>query len=78
MSLSIHISKIDLQGGIFSLKKPSELVNFRKTHEKSFPNRSHDSYHPKNGRELMDRGQGAGTSSKLLTINVAFDGQVMT
>ena len=32
MGLSIHISKIDLQEGIFSLKKPSELLNFMKLH----------------------------------------------
>ena len=75
MGLSIHISKIDLQGGIFSLKKPSEFMNFMKAHENSCPDRSHDSYHPKNGRELMDRRQKLALQANL---NVAFNGQIVT
>ena len=78
MSVSIHISKIDLQGGIFSLKKPSELIKLHEFHETSCPDRSHDLSTVSSGRELMDRGQRTGTSSKLLTINVAFNGLIMT
>ena len=65
-------------------RSPRRNIFFEETvwtpefHETSCPDRSLDSYHPKNGRELMDRGQRSGTSSKLWTINVAFNGQVMT